>query len=251
MKIGKIMYAAASFAALLIAGCDGGNGANEQEQPEPEKKTINYSINSSKLFLWADDETNVSITTEGTFDIQSIDNETAKVEVLSERSFKVTAKGPGVTGMKITDEESDEFDFAIFVLENLTRIYRDDAEAFQFIVEVADADTKEAIQDEFGARMVLFYGRSYGFNNEKKTFSVDDHSGTYDFDIYAREMKLMYDGYEDVFIIRTTPEFYRAPLILELDLTEHYQSLYPDSGVSKVFNSRRLYPWTNEFEKYD
>lgn len=240
------------FISLSVCGCSGSNSGEKRPTPEKEK-TLKYDSRGATHNMWPGDVREVSIVTEGDFEIQPLNNETAEVEVVSDKTFRVKAKAKGRTDLSILDinEEGKIYYFTIFVKDQLTGPWVDASSLFKYVIDVSDADTKEAINSDLGAKLSLFLGTIYNFKDAQKTFTTSapgNLSGTYEFDIYSKTLVLEYDGCRDVFAVETDPATDRN-LALTLDLTDHYQSLYPDKGVTKVESTRWIYLKNSEFEK--
>lgn len=237
------------FAITLLSGCDkeAGHGT---EPVDPNKETeLKYTL-GAYTSMWPDNIREVTILTEGTFDIQPLDNDVATVELLATKKFKVTAKKVGKTEILIVDEDDIEHTFFINVVDHIDYLWDEWIDLFVFDLGVSNPEIEAAIIKDIADEVAFIAGGKICFDNQKKRFetysSAKSVSGEYEFDIYSKKMTFIYNGIKNSYKIIDYPND-GSILTLEADRTDYYKQLYPGEEIERVIYSHAISLWRNEF----
>lgn len=237
------------FAITLLSGCDKETGGGA-EPVTPDKETkLEYTLGAD-TGMWPDNIRDVTILTEGTFNIQQLDNEVAAVELLDAKKFKVTAKKVGKTKLLIVDKDNIEHTFIITVKDDIDHLWDEWADLFVFDLNVSNPEIEAVIIKDIADKVAFIVGGKINFDNLKKTFKTSSTaknvSGEYEFDIYSKKMAFMYNDTKESYKIIDYPNN-GEKLTLEADRTDYYKQLYPDEEIERVVYSHAISLWRNEF----
>lgn len=243
-----IFQIAIIFAITLFSGCDKEAGTGT-EPVNPDKETkLEYS-NRAYTSMWPDNIRDVTILTEGTFNIQPLDNEVVTVELIDAKKIRVTAKKVGKTEVLIVDKDNIEHAFFINVRDNIDYLWDEWADRFVLDLKVAKPEIEAAIIKDIADKVAFIVGGQVSFNNLKKTFKTYSGkrvSGEYEFDIYSKKMAFIYNDTKESYKIIDYPND-GSILTLEADRTDYYKQLYPDEEIERVVYSHDISLWRNEF----
>lgn len=223
---------------LMLLGCNG------------KEKSDGIRVGTDELHLWPGTTKTLSILTNGTFSIESLDPTIAQATV-DDQTIIVTADGIGRTNLILKDQIHD--DLKISVSTVLMGLWTEEHEFEECAPKISvTADSKEIaenIKHELTTEMAELKYAHYGFETDGRFFldfqkrGPNDTAflfwGTFSWD--GKTLVLNYDKKSEIYAFKgiySGPRLYMFSATL--NLTDKYKALYPNAGIKTVSVERIL-----------
>lgn len=219
---------------LMFVGCNDNDVKDDKDVIEVEAKALR---------LWPGTTTTLSIISDGTFSVTSLDPAVAQAQV-EDKTLIVTATGIGKTSLLLKDEIHE--DLQIKVSTVLLGLYTEEHQFEGYAPKISvTADSKEIAEGiirELTIEMSAFDNAHYGFEAYGRFFlglqsDLNNHWGTFSWD--GKTLVLNYDQKSDTYSFKGIDNGPR-PYVFSatLNLTDKYKKLYPDAGIENVSVTR-------------
>lgn len=217
---------------LMLISC---NGKDEMDL---------IKVESDAIHIWPGATRTLSILSEGTFYVTSLDATVAQARV-ENNTVVVTATGIGKTSLLLNDGKHDELQIRVFTM--LIGLYTEEHEFEEYVPKISvTADSKEIADDilrELTTEMSKFNNAHYGFEAGGRFFLGlqnelnNPYRGTFVWD--GNTLVLNYADKTETYSfqgVNNGPRSYGFSATL--NLTDKYIKLYPDAGIENVSVTR-------------
>lgn len=223
------LFVLLSVAFLLFFSC---KKSNELDPINPINKEIK---------IWSGQDTLLVITGNSTIYSAVSENEDIVQVTMEGKELKIISGIPGVTKIRISDENNTTVEIAIHVLSfsgNWRNIENNASYKGKAIVQTGDPVLTSELTDSLTQEANLRYGVIFGGIDRSFVEVVSNklrREGTYSFKNLT--LTFIANGTSDLY---TIIPFSETVVAVYQDLTAHYQSLYPEKNVTKVVMIRYL-----------
>lgn len=226
-----------SLLLLVLISCNANDGKEEKDVIKIDAETIH---------VWPGNTRTLSIVSDGTFTVTSLDPAVAQAKV-ENKTIIVTATGIGQTSLLLKDGSHEDLEIPVFAVINglYTEEHNFKEYAPKFNVVADDKAVVTEITKDLSQDASNFNNARYGFEWDGRfwvALQSDLHTpleGTFSWN--GETLVLNYDGRSETYSfqgINNGPRPYMFEITL--DLTDNYKELYPDAGIENVSTVRFL-----------